>query len=97
MVSILVTVGLVLIVVVLGLLVWLISSTFAGRKEISGQAAPPSASPEIFIAGRSDNRFNFEGRIDEVAIYPRALGAEEIAKHYFFSRNPTTNQPLGSL
>jgi DNA recombination protein RmuC len=39
LVSILITVGLVLIAVTLGLLVWLISSTFAGRKEISGQAA----------------------------------------------------------
>jgi DNA recombination protein RmuC len=32
-------VGIVLILVVLALLIWLISSTFAGRKEIAGQAA----------------------------------------------------------
>lgn len=37
--SILIAVGIVLILVVLALLIWLISSTFAGRKEIAGQAA----------------------------------------------------------
>ena len=39
MLSILIAVGIVLILVVLALLIWLISSTFAGRKEIAGQAA----------------------------------------------------------
>ena len=37
--SVLITVVIVLIVSVLGLLVWLISVNFAGRKEIAGQAA----------------------------------------------------------
>jgi DNA recombination protein RmuC len=37
--SILIAVGIILILVVLGLLVWLISSSFAGRKEIASQAA----------------------------------------------------------
>ncbi|MCX5637340.1 MAG: DNA recombination protein RmuC [Planctomycetota bacterium] len=37
--SILIAVGIILILVVLGLLVWLISSSFAGRKESAGQAA----------------------------------------------------------
>jgi DNA recombination protein RmuC len=37
--SILIAVGIVLILVVLALLIWLIGSTFAGRKEIAGQAA----------------------------------------------------------
>ncbi|MBW8038485.1 MAG: DNA recombination protein RmuC [Planctomycetes bacterium] len=37
--SVLIAVGIVLILVVLALLIWLISSTFAGRKEIAGQAA----------------------------------------------------------
>jgi len=39
MLSILIAVGLVLILAVLALLVWLIASNFAGRKEIAGQAA----------------------------------------------------------
>ncbi|MDC0934804.1 neutral/alkaline non-lysosomal ceramidase N-terminal domain-containing protein [Pirellulales bacterium] len=34
-----------------------------------------------FLGGRSDDRFNFEGRLDEVALYDRALTADEIAAH----------------
>jgi hypothetical protein len=36
--------------------------------------------PSCFFAGRSDNDSNWEGRLDEVAVFDRALGAEEIAK-----------------
>ena len=39
MVAILIAVGVVLLVAVVGLLAWLISANFAGRKEIAGQAA----------------------------------------------------------
>lgn len=35
-----------------------------------------------FIGGRSDNLFNFEGKIDEVAFYNDALTADETAAHY---------------
>jgi hypothetical protein len=52
------------------------------QPEISGGTAPAPASDEVFIGGRSDDQFNFEGRIDEVAIYLRALSAEEVQKHY---------------
>jgi len=52
------------------------------QPEISGQAAAPPASEEVFIGGRSDGRFNFEGRIDEVAVYLRPVPAEEVQKHY---------------
>ncbi|WP_153558284.1 LamG-like jellyroll fold domain-containing protein [Roseimaritima sediminicola] len=34
---------------------------------------PAPQSGQLFIGGRSDNRFNFEGRIDEVAIFNKAL------------------------
>ncbi len=37
------------------------------------------AIPSCFIGGRSDNHSNWEGRIDEVAIFDRALSANEIA------------------
>ncbi|HSH16847.1 MAG TPA: PVC-type heme-binding CxxCH protein, partial [Verrucomicrobiae bacterium] len=36
----------------------------------------------VFIGGRNDGLFNFEGKLDEVAVYDRALGADEIAAHY---------------
>ncbi|MBL9115621.1 MAG: hypothetical protein JNJ83_11495 [Verrucomicrobiaceae bacterium] len=34
----------------------------------------------LFIGGRSDNSANWEGRLDEVAIFPRALTTEELSK-----------------
>jgi hypothetical protein len=33
-------------------------------------------------SGRNDGRFNFEGRIDEVAIYLRSVPANELRRHY---------------
>ncbi len=33
--------------------------------------------PSIFIGGRSDNESNFEGRIDEVAVFDRALSKDK--------------------
>ncbi|MSU49823.1 MAG: hypothetical protein EXS37_12190 [Opitutus sp.] len=35
-----------------------------------------------FVGGRCDNAANFEGRIDEVAVYDRALPPAEIAAHF---------------
>ena len=53
------------------------------QPEISGQSAPPPpASDQIFLGGRSDGQHNFEGRIDEAAIYARAVPAQEIQEHY---------------
>lgn len=39
---------------------------------------PPSGAREIFIGGRSDNASNWEGRIDEVAVYERALDPAQL-------------------
>ena len=52
--------------------------------EIAGQVgvAEPSAPEHVLIGGRNDNFANFAGKIDEVAIYDRALSAEEILQHY---------------
>ena len=52
------------------------------QPDISGQIAAPPTSDELFIAGRSDGQFNFEGRIDEVAVYHRTLSVEEVQQHY---------------
>ena len=35
---------------------------------------------ECFFGGRSDNDSNWEGRLDEIAVFDRALKKEEIAK-----------------
>jgi hypothetical protein len=60
------------------------------RVHLNGSAAPeidaelqatiPASVGQLFIGGRSDNEANFEGKIDEVAVYDRALAPEEIAR-----------------
>lgn len=55
------------------------------RAYLDGSATPeieakitdtrPEKSTSIFVGGRSDGRFNFEGKIDEVAVFSRALSA----------------------
>ena len=42
--------------------------------------APPVKIDEVMFGGRSDNDANWEGRLDEVAVFPRALNAAEIAR-----------------
>jgi hypothetical protein len=52
--------------------------------EISGKWPHKSfsSSGKLLIGGRSDSVANFEGRIDEVAVYYRALSPGEIARHF---------------
>lgn len=54
-----------------------------GELEFSGQVQR-TANPgrTLFIGGRTDNFANFEGKIDEAAIYDRVLSAENIRAHY---------------
>ena len=40
----------------------------------------PAGLEQAFFGGRSDNDSNWEGRLDEVAVFNRALTAGEIAK-----------------
>jgi hypothetical protein len=39
----------------------------------------PPALDQLFFGGRCDNQSNWEGRLDEIAVFDRALSAEEIA------------------
>ena len=48
--------------------------------ETSIPASSPNRSDEVFCGGRSDNHSNWEGRLDEVAIFDRALSVAEIEK-----------------
>jgi hypothetical protein len=41
-----------------------------------------AAAAAVFVGGRSDNSSNFEGRLDEVAVFDRALSPVEIATHF---------------
>ncbi len=56
----------------------------AAEPEISGELEPslPVGQGTLFFAGRSDGLFGLEGRLDEVAVYDRALTPEEIAAHH---------------
>jgi hypothetical protein len=50
-----------------------------GKLEIECKA-PHVSIPSVFFGGRSDNDSNWEGRLDEIAVFDRALSAAEIAK-----------------
>lgn len=55
-----------------------------GNLELTGEAAsslPPNSS-DLFIGGRNDNFANFEGKLDEVALYDRVLTGEEVQSHF---------------
>ncbi len=51
--------------------------------EISGEAEGDASArvQSIQVGGRSDGLAEFEGKIDEVAVFDRALSAQEIAEH----------------
>jgi len=55
-----------------------------GRRRPEIQTSSPAGFPvpfdELFVGGRSDNDANWEGRLDEVAVFDRALSGEEIEK-----------------
>ena len=54
-----------------------------GKPEIEGELdITHTPKDQWFIGGRSDNLFNFEGKIDEVAFYNDALTADETTAHY---------------
>ena len=54
------------------------------KPEIQGEleSTLPADGHEVFLGGRCDNFANLEGRLDEVALYNKALTAEEAATHY---------------
>ncbi len=53
-----------------------------GNLELDTQAPAkfPAAFDQYFFGGRSDNDSNWEGRLDEIAVFNRALSAQEVAK-----------------
>ncbi len=50
-----------------------------GALEIDGMASSVNID-EVMLGGRSDNDSNWEGRLDEVALFSRSLTMEEVAK-----------------
>jgi hypothetical protein len=51
-----------------------------GKLEIEGEAKAASAIPSCFFGGRSDRAADWEGRMDEIAVFDRALGDEEVRR-----------------
>lgn len=53
-----------------------------GQPELAVEAPAdfPAGLQQGFFGGRSDNEANWEGRLDEIAVFPRALSAKEIAR-----------------
>jgi hypothetical protein len=53
-----------------------------GQLEIETKAAAnfPASLDQFFFGGRSDNDSNWEGRLDEIAFFDRALSAKEVAR-----------------
>ena len=64
--------------------------------EISCKAeVDPNRRPELlFVGGLGDGHTNFEGKIDEVALFGRPLSVEEIAEHVHASRNRGETTPV---
>ncbi len=71
-----------------------------GRTEPELQGALPSHGREsgslLFIGGHFDGHHGFEGKIDETAVYDRALTAKEIARHYRASGIKKLAGPVGT-
>ncbi|MBI5820620.1 MAG: hypothetical protein HZA88_16760 [Verrucomicrobia bacterium] len=53
-----------------------------GQLEIETKTAAdiPAGLDQCFFGGRSDNDSNWEGRLDEIAVFNRALSAKEVAR-----------------
>lgn len=53
-----------------------------GRKEIEVVSGVdfPAGFNQLFLGGRSDNDSNWEGRLDEIVVFGRALDASEVAR-----------------
>ena len=56
-----------------------------GEPELDVTAPLPSGKHPLIFAGDLANPVNFEGRIDEIALYERALPAAEIREHFELS------------
>ncbi|MGV3609207.1 MAG: PVC-type heme-binding CxxCH protein [Planctomycetaceae bacterium] len=63
----------------------------APEPDLHGELAStvPSDCDDFFLGGRSDNLFNWEGKLDEFSLFDRALSPEQITAHYKAASRPT--------
>ena len=52
----------------------------APQPEIEARTSGAAGFEQFFFGGRSDNVDNWEGRLDEIAVFPRPLGPDELAR-----------------
>ncbi|MEO6434264.1 MAG: LamG domain-containing protein, partial [Tepidisphaeraceae bacterium] len=66
------------------------------QPDITGEidVTVPAGTGRIFLGGRNDNLFNLEGKLDEVAIFNRALTAEEATARYKLTGLPVSKPPV---
>lgn len=74
--------------------------------EIDHELVPTYANARdtFFLGGRSDGLYGLEGKLDDVALYDRALTSAEVTAHFLASGNPlterqvpkTTSEPLSA-
>jgi sugar phosphate isomerase/epimerase len=59
-----------------------------GQPDLRADGAMPAWGDggELLLGGADDRNAGFEGRLDEVAVYSRALAAEEVAAHFANAR-----------
>jgi hypothetical protein len=55
-----------------------------GKPDLAGELEPtvPPGETAMFLGGRCDNFANWEGKLDELALYDRALSSAEIMAHF---------------
>ncbi len=65
--------------------------------EFSGDASPgsPAGGAGVFIGGRSDKLYNFEGKLCQAAVYDRPLAPEEITAHWSVAAGLRTSAKSG--
>ncbi len=70
-----------------------------GELEIDGPLAItyPDGCEELQIGGRNDNFANFQGMIDEVALYDRVLSPREVQTHFVTAAAETIGRPTKEL
>jgi len=59
-----------------------------GNKEIETETVKTQNYSDFYVAGSSDNLSNFEGKVDEVAIYSRVLDAKDIRSRASINLKP---------
>lgn len=58
---------------------------------VEEKSGPGGSGPiPLIIGGRADRESSFEGKIDEVSVYDRALGPDDVAAHYRAATTPAS-------